>query len=340
MNNMNGITDMEMYKGRTEYSSPYMKPYDFTDHDLILSQGPSYSGTTYQIKELLKSDRDAYGRVIMFSGKSSFKAKKDFAQIEEIIDAPFDDLTRYSKFVGVDNFIQDITNIKYHRYRCDGGGNLYDLMICDGIDTILRGFEEIPREERCIVHFMYAFQRSKRIIMTDTEMTKGTIAMIEYLKAKIAIQVQFVVNTYDNIKPMNIHVLGTAKKPTEVMQVKNTFINHLLKSLKMKKKVCVVTSNQNLKDQILLKSKTTSHIWSKDKENVKTWLNPEFKLVISTLNDIDFDKSRVFDNVYVYGETTDNINIQELMHMLQTVTRRNDNNIYIANALVTACNHM
>ena len=315
----------ELYKGRVEYSSPFMEPFDFVNHNLILSQGPAYSGTTFQITKLIQANPTEYSSVVMISAKNSFKAKTDFAYIQEI--------TKYHKFVAANNFVQDMSKINDIQYHCDGGGPIYDLMICDGIESILK---IIRKDNKCLVLFMNAFQKFKRVIMTDTMVTQQTIGMLEYMKTKTLMQVHFTVNTYANTNtntiPRNLHIIGKTGNPTKVPKIKNTFIASLMTSIKNNKKVCVVTSNKDLKDRIIMKSNSKNHIWQKENDQVldETWVNPKFKLVICTVDDIDFEKAGVFDNVYVYAEDAAD-NALDILHMLKTVIRKmGDKIIYMA----------
>ena len=302
------ITNTEMYKGRTEYSSKYMKPFDFTesntytyDHQVILAQGPSYCGMTSQITNLIKADPTTYGRILVISDKNSFKAKREFAEIEDIV-KPNVTLGRYTKFVGVDNFIKDMENIKDIQDIQDpanDGAHLYDLMICDGIESILEGIHEIKLNNmhlRPLLPFLNAFKRSKRIIMTDTKVTQRIIAFLQNLKDKTPLKVQFVMNTYNVIKPAPA-TFGHAYDLIGVEKIKRKLFAHMLNAIKNNKKVCVVTTNEAIKTRIIKKIK--ANIWTMDMP-YESWMKPEYNLIICGSEDIDFHKANVFDQVYVY----------------------------------------
>ena len=109
-----------------------------------------------------------------------------------------------------------------------------------------------------------------------------------------------------------------ANEPMQVKDVKKKFVTRLIQSIDNDEKVCVLTSNKGLAEQIKMRCKDVK-IWTKATEQDATWVDPEFKIVICSVDDIDFHNASVFDTLYVYGEAVTN-NIFETMRVIQRVT--------------------
>ena len=132
--------------------------------------------------------------------------------------------------------------------------------------------------------------------MTDTKVTQRIIAILQNLKDKTPLKVQFVMNTYNVIKPAP-DTFGHAYDLIEVKKIKRKLFAHMLNAIKNNKKVCVMTTNEAIKTKIIKKIK--ANIWTMDMP-YESWMKPEYNLIICGSEDIDFHKADVFDHIYVY----------------------------------------
>ena len=132
-----------------------------------------------------------------------------------------------------------------------------------------------------------------------------------------------------------------ARNPSQVVDMKNKFCGQVLRSVNNHEKICILSSNEDLIEQIKRNVSVSCKdvkIWTKTTPLVPSlgrdcapWMNPKFNIVICAVEDFITDtatdfttafyngKAVVFDTLYVYGEAVNN-NIRDMMSVIHKVT--------------------
>lgn len=345
----------------------YCKPYDFNKYKCIVSQAPMGSGKTHQIKECLK-DHTKFKRVLVLSPRQTFSKEKyiEFKGIcPDFMHYQNEEVKAIFNWSSIDKLILQVESlIRFPDIESIGCNLEYDLVILDEIESILYQFSSTTNRNaiKAFETFVTILQESKHIIMADAFITKRTVSLCKHIKNikyntftkdELYFPIKFDNNLHNPNKNKNAIILDVGNSPRTVKKSKDKFLEEIGKDLKMRKKICIVSSSKIFIDEIMEMAKQHGinydnvRIYTSNTDDadidalgnvINDWSRDEIRMIIYTTKitvGINFDVKGIFHKIYIYGSIMCP-NIRDLMQAHFRVRHTIDNTVMI----VMNCSNM
>lgn len=351
LDKFNQVKKYNMDSNNLDTVKGYCKQLDYTKVDIIILIAAMGLGKTYVVNESIKANK--FKRILLISPRQTFCQEKvsDLQNICQDFRSYLDeDVRRLCDWSMVDKLAIQVESL--HKLISIDEYNKYDMLILDEIESIMYQFSSDTHTEpfRCFQVFMELLATSGKIFMADAFITNRTLSLCTNVLIKEHNrQVNLEINGYNPNEKINANIIGISRSSDTLKVLKNTFTDHLIEKLRTNKKICVVVSSKNFKDQIINKTSTEldyqlgKEVLSYDRDTSdedinklgqvkEIWGSIGVRMVIYTTKitvGINFDVMDKFDTIYIYGTVYCPI-ARDLMQSHFRVRNIKEKNIYVA----------
>ena len=227
-----------------------------------------------------------------------------------------------------------------------------DLLILDEIESILTQVSSSTNGSDSKSNFATLIKMIKlcdKFVMADAFVLARSVNFTKEIQKLTNTKIMMSINEYMHLERTAI-ILGISTHPIAMERLQVKLLEHIIKSLRDNKKICVCIWSKTFKQVILEAVKKdfgvkylensiknydgdSDNIVMKDIEDVtKAWSPPEIRMVIYTSKitvGVDFSEKDVFDRTYVYGSSSCPI-ARDMLQGHFRVRHLKENTIYVA----------
>ena len=316
------ITDFDYIE---TYNERYCKYNNLDDYKGILIKSAMGTGKTVFVTKLAIEKN--YDRILLVSPRKAYSLNKT-AELRKMFEG-FTDYTQLDENNRYSWLRVNKLGIQFESLKHLGQISIrtkYNLIILDEIESILYQASSSTNGSDSQNNFNTLIDIIKlcdKFVMADAFVLARAVSFARELRTITNEKMMISVNEYTHTDRTAI-ILGisTHARAMEILQVK--LLEHILQSLREKKKICACIWSKTFKQVILEAIKKefgveflensvknydgdSDNIVMKDIEDVtKAWSPSEIRLVIYTSKitvGVDFSEEDIFDRTYVYGSS-------------------------------------
>ena len=331
-----------------KYNERYCRYNEIDNLDGFLIKSGMGTGKSYFINKL--AQKHNFTRILMISPRKAFSLNK-VAELRTLFPGftDYTELDQKNKYTWLytDKLAIQFESLK-HLSRVTEE-TAFDLLILDESESLLYQVSSSTNGSDAKLNFktlMELIQFSKCFIMADGYSLSRSVEFAREIKNLYNKKIMVSVNDYMYTERTAV-ILSNIKYLNEIPDMQNKFLNHLLKSLKENKKICVAMGSKRFQEVIVAAvrkqfgqdygikhydSESNNETMADLKEVTTCWSNPIVRLVIYTTKitvGIDFNEKDIFDCIYIYGSSNCPI-ARDLLQGHFRVRHIKDQKVYIS----------